>query len=218
MGILYLASVGTSILRNFAEDRDYASIVAAHEHYGIRDWWRLGVEDLRNSYPDGLLCQVFKDDSFRSLAVGLESFVDQKPKASSAELNTIYSLMEKRGHRPGDIEVKLLSPRTCNAGLSATLIKRHMERAGFRGVEIEVLGEISAAADFPRLLIELKDTVGGIVRNHKDKGDQVYVIATAGYKPESAALAITALIHGADEVAYMHEAFKEVVTIPREIL
>ena len=101
----------------------------------------------------------------------------------------MYSLMEKQGHKPGDIEAMLLSTRTCNALLSATPIKRHLEREGFARADIEVLGEVRVAADSPRLLVELKSRIGDIVRDYKSGSYRVYVIATAGYKPESAALA-----------------------------
>lgn len=202
---VHLIPVGTSILRNFASIKGESLV----EKYGMKDWFMMDPEDERQR----------KVESFahrgNEVLERLLSYVNEVPRESSAELNSFYRFIEFKMQHPPEIEVYLYSTDTGTSWLCANVIYHHLNERSFKVQQpIKLRGLGRGVLHFEEGLIEVVDKVVRIIKSKKSQGLRVFVNATAGFKPESTFIVMASTLAGADQVYYIHESFKEVVSIP----
>lgn len=202
---LHLISVGTSILRNFVsfEKEDFV------KKYKMKDWYMLDPEDEKQRKIEALAYRG--NEVFEKLL----NYVNSMPKEASAELNAFYRFIDFKMQNPSKIEIYLYSTDTGTSWLCTNIIYHHLNERGFKVQQpIKLKGIGKGILHFEEGLIEIIDKVVGIIKEKKAQGFRIFVNATAGFKPESTFIVMAASLAFADQVYYIHESFKETVTIP----
>ena len=227
--ITLLVTCGTSLLNNASRDANqedavnitdslHAMLVEINKRYNLAKLSRLepgSMEDYevreKHTYAGSELFRVLKD------------YLREKEGNASAEVNTINLLINECRLVRDEIEnVFLYHSDTGSGYLCAKVIEEYLkEDKGLKNVQrIEIKGFSSGRTlnEFEEGMMELMSKVVKHVmnrkKNTKDKEDKVYVLATAGFKPETTAAVIAALLAGADGIYYVYEANRELVRIP----
>ncbi len=144
----------------------------------------------------------------------LLSFIGKDPRKASAELNTIYPLLQE--NRQHQHRVYLLHSDTEECRLCAKVLRQFIQgldlRVHARCKEVKELGD---PQKFTKGLANLLEQIVGLIRTHYAQEDRVFVHASGGFKPETvmAFLAANLPTTGAP-VFYVHESFRETIRLP----
>uniref|UniRef100_A0A7C5XLI1 Putative CRISPR-associated protein n=1 Tax=Ignisphaera aggregans TaxID=334771 RepID=A0A7C5XLI1_9CREN len=202
-----VSAVGTSLLRNFVADGKTRDVV---DRYKMVDWDRLRVDDQRNIYPDGYICQVSREESLRN---PLKMFLSSNPRRYSAEINGIEAVLDLYPQPRSDIEILLYASQTCNSMLCAEVIKDVLKSMGYTYIDVVLVKALRSVDEFEEGVIELLDKVVRNIVEKSRKGYKVIVSATPGFKAETAFLSIASLLTEAPSI-YIHESFNKPIQLP----
>ncbi len=135
------------------------------------------------------------------------AYLERDPHAASAETNSLLGIWQQ-----GD-EVVLLHSDTEEGARAANLVRRYWLRKGPCGVvRIEGLAyEAQGFVDYG--LKHFVQTLAGEIRKAARAQKEVVINATGGFKAEIAYATALGLIFKVP-VCYIHERFREVVTLP----
>ncbi len=141
--------------------------------------------------------------------------VAERPGVLSAELNAMDWVLASRCS--GVEEVRLLASDTEPGRAAAEILRGALEKLcpGVRTVVETVPGLGRREAGFWPGLIDLVKTVVGHAREAYGRGLLVYLNATGGFKPESAAALLAASAAAPVTAYYKHEAMRETVVLPQ---
>jgi putative CRISPR-associated protein (TIGR02619 family) len=199
---VHITAVGTSLLDNSArQDEEVQRLVNS---LGLKDWSRLKFNDDR---------QEVIARNFDALKKALLGFARKAGPSSCAELDSLFSAMKKFGHREEEVYVLMYSTYTWNARLAGEAIMEYLRGEGIRS-QLVVVKAISSEETFYEGIEDLYDKVVYKIIRFKEQGDEVYVNATPGLKPETVFLSIAGLMAGADLIYYKYLEFNEVVALP----
>lgn len=135
------------------------------------------------------------------------AYLERDPHAASAETNSLLGIWQ-----PGD-EVVLLHSDTEEGARAADLLRRYWQRKGACRV-VRIPGLAYDAQDFVDYgLKHFVQTLAGEIRKAARAQKEVVVNATGGFKAEIAYATALGLIFKV-LVCYIHEKFREVVTLP----
>jgi len=183
----FVISTGTSILGNFVRSNKESELV---KKYSMDKWANLAPNDplqrkIENFIPKG-----------NEVHDSLLEFVKSNPKDASAELNSFLSFLEKYMIKKEDIEVLIYSTDTSNNRLTAQIVYEYLQGEGFRLVgNVVVVDNFGVSVDMFELeLSSLLDKVVGVLKSKVDQGYEIYVNATAGYKPETTFLVLASML------------------------
>lgn len=221
-----LVTCGTSLLSNANRD-------AGSEPAGIKEqeqmYNRLALMNKKYNFaklarlePGSIDDSKIKDNHTNRGSELFQTLLDyiNKKKGASAEVNTITLLMEEYKILPSDVEnIFLYHSDTGTGTLCAKIIEEHLKSKGLNVQLVQVNGFSSAKTleQFQEGMMDLMSKIVRIVKrrkHHSSKDSKVYVLATAGFKPESTAAVIAALLAGADGIYYVYESTRELVMIP----
>ncbi|MEM0345105.1 MAG: putative CRISPR-associated protein [Thermofilaceae archaeon] len=196
MDEVHIVTVGTSIVRNAAQDPGLPPDLADR----VRRWARAtpGSKDDVEAGERGVPGQP----EFRALY----EILKVKPRELSAELNAMWRYLDEG--RVGFAELLATDSGVCE--LCARLLKEYLTAT--HGVEAEVYRVEKLGRDFEEGLYNLLDRITALAVKHR--GRSIYLNATGGFKPETAVVYAAACLLGFDRVYYIHEAMREVVEIP----
>ena len=194
---VHVCSVGTSLLKNSLDDDNVRKEV---ERLGLKDWDRLKFNDDRQN--------KIKENS-DSLRKMLLKFLRSIGKRSSAELDSLFSTFEKLKHDKSEVYVFLYSTNTANSQLAGEVIRDYLIEEGIRS-ELVTVKTISSEENFYEGIVDLFDKVIYRILKFKEQGNEVYINATPGLKPESIFLTLA----GADLIYYKYQEFNDVVILP----
>jgi putative CRISPR-associated protein (TIGR02619 family) len=208
----HVISTGTSILANFSreanKERKFKDV---HDKYLMKDWATLNPNDQRQKDIEAYIPEG------NEVHETLYEFVRKDPKSASAELNSFLSFIKEYGQSKDSIEIALYCTDTANNRLCAQLVYEYLQEEGFRmvGEPIKIKG-ISALRDFESGLLEILDKVVRIIVDKSKQGYDIFISATAGFKPETTFFVIAASLCSLKSpiVYYIHESFKSIVTLP----
>ena len=180
----YAISTGTSILAKFlveaSKNEKYKKIF---ESYEMRDWSQLSTDDPKQKKIEACISRG------NEVHETLYEFVRKDPKFASAELNSFLSFIEQQKQTKESIEIALYCTDTSNNRLCAQLVYEYLQEEGFRIVgDLIRIRRISALSDFETGLLEILDKVVRIIVNKSKQGYDIFISATAGYKPETTSL------------------------------
>jgi len=207
--VLVASLVGTSLFRNFSRSPQFSEVSA---RYGTGSWVELPIDDPRNTYPSGEVCNYLREEP---LLEALLEFAGSDPKASCAELAGTLAALDEARSRYGRVEAEaLLYPTaTCTSYLASEVVARYLRSVGVPA-EVRVVEAIRSAEDFDEGLASLVDVAVGDVVEYSRRGYKVYVNATPGFKAEASFLVLASMLAGASAIYYIHETFKKPVKLP----
>lgn len=225
-----LVTCGTSILNNAARDANskskpeslsdqtYNRLVEINKEYDLARLARLdpgSIEDREirdnHTYAGSRIYQTL-----------IDYIKERGGKDASAEINTIELLIYEHKMLASDIDnIFLYHSDTGSGMLCAKIMEEYLRSKGLNSQRIEITGFSSAKTldQFQEGMMRLMSKVVEMVKRrkrgeYKDGSGKVYVLATAGFKPESTAAVIAALLAGADGIYYVYEGTRELVMIP----
>ncbi|MEM2566713.1 MAG: putative CRISPR-associated protein [Candidatus Nitrosocaldus sp.] len=225
-----LVTCGTSILNNAARDANskskpeslsdqtYNRLVEINKEYDLARLARLD--------PGSIEDREIRDNHTHSGSRIYQTLIDyikeRGGKDASAEINTIELLIYEHKMLASDIDnIFLYHSDTGSGMLCAKIMEEYLRSKGLNSQRIEITGFSSAKTldQFQEGMMRLMSKVVEMVKRrkrgeYKDGSGKVYVLATAGFKPESTAAVIAALLAGADGIYYVYEGTRELVMIP----
>ncbi|AWS00449.1 putative CRISPR-associated protein [Metallosphaera hakonensis] len=198
---VHVSAVGTSLLRSALTDENLRNRVKA---LGIEDWDRLRFDDDR---------QKKIGENFVTLRDSLLDFLKRRGKSASAELDSLFSAIDKLKHGRDEVFVFLYATNTWNSKLAGNVIRDYLTEEGIRS-ELVTISNISSEETFYEGINDLFDKVIYKILKFKEEGGEVYINATPGLKPETVFLTLAGLLAGADLIYYKYQEFNDVVILP----
>lgn len=210
---LHVISTGTSILRNFVryyrEDPDKQRLIS---RYGMERWGSLSPTDPLQKKIEAFIPRG------NEVHEALLRYVANRPLDASAELNSFLRFIEIEGHPEDNIEIALYSTDTPNNRLTARIIYEYLHEKGFNfvGEPIEIRGFVYGPEYFDEALADIMDKLVRIIHEKTNEGYQVFINATAGYKPETTFIILATYISMKKPpiVYYIHESIREPIKLP----
>ncbi len=177
----HIISVGTSILTNYCRENSI-------------DQKQLDIGRLLHD---------------RTFVSELVAFVSEDPKKASAELNALYSYLEKFDVQIDEAYLILTDTDECE--LCGRVLEQVLRQKGIDVHVKRVRGYNVRGGDFYEGLVEFLKTVAEKVKSWKDR--KIYFNATGGLKPEVSLLVAIGSTLGIPTY-YRHEIIGDVVEIP----
>jgi putative CRISPR-associated protein (TIGR02619 family) len=198
---VHVSAVGTSLLKNSLENNEVRKEV---EGLHLENWDRLKFNDDRQN--------VIKEN-FDDMKKLLLNFIKSKGESSSAELDSLFSAMRKFKHKEEEVYVFLYTTNTSNSILAGETIRDYLKEKGIRS-ELVTVKTISSEETFYEGIEDLFDKVVYKILKFKEEGNEVYINATPGLKPETTFISLAGLLAGADVIYYKYQEFNEVILLP----
>jgi len=141
----------------------------------------------------------------------------RNPYSMSAELNAMKNFLEKNSPREKNslrrLSIVLYATDTVPGQVAAGILKEYlssvMPNARIMKKTVQNLGK-----NFWDGIVHLMREIITDVKRFKSKHATIYINATGGFKPETAAAIIAASLAGAHAVYYIHERMRQPVWIP----
>ncbi len=194
----HIITVGTSVLQNF--------------YLNVKDY---EYKPYRALLADEELLEAI--NRTRSSINEIVEYLLAEPKRASAELNGLLSYHEN--NNVGIDGVYLIGTDTTASEICVRALSAALRSGKFVENSIEVHDQKrlecynSPTGDFVDGLRNLVGTLFNRIRSWRKKGYQVYLNATAGFKPEAALMVTIGSILGIP-VYYIHHLYRRVVEIP----
>ena len=152
-----------------------------------------------------------------ALRKDLISFIGEKGRAASAEINSLERILQKlsdEGINAGDIYLVFLASDTLEGRICAEAVTEFYRSKNFLTETIVVEGLKYDALEFlEKGLLSLVNTLSEQVFHHKREGRRVIINATGGFKAEAAYATLVGILNRC-EVYYIHEKFQELIELP----
>ncbi|BBG24989.1 hypothetical protein IC006_2323 [Sulfuracidifex tepidarius] len=198
---VHVTAVGTSLLGNSSKDSNVKKVI---DELGLENWERMSFNDDR---------QRKIADNFNRIKGVLLEYLRDKGQGGSAELDSLLSAMKRFGHSKEEVYVLMYTTNTWNSELAGEVIKDYLEEQGIHGEKTEI-SSISSEESFYEGINDLFDKVIKRIIKFKEEGDEVFINATPGLKPETTFLSLAGLLAGADSIYYKYQEFNNVVSLP----
>jgi putative CRISPR-associated protein (TIGR02619 family) len=183
-------------LREYGLDKIMSMDIGSKEYEKVRDYADKGHEVFQT------LLDYIKADSIKA----------------SAELNTLELFLRQHNLSYNDVKIYLYRSDTSVGLLIANVLEHYLKGKGssVNTIEVKGFGTAKTLDEFQEGMVNLMTEIIKITKNIKVKDNQnrVYVFATAGFKPETTAAVIAALLAQADGIYYVHESSRNLVEIP----
>jgi putative CRISPR-associated protein (TIGR02619 family) len=183
-------------LREYGLDKIMSMDIGSKEYEKVRDYADKGHEVFQT------LLDYIKADSIKA----------------SAELNTLELFLKANNLSYNDVKIYLYRSDTSVGLLIANVLEHYLKEKGssVNTIEVKGFGTAKTLDEFQEGMVNLMTEIIKITKNIKVKDNQnrVYVLATAGFKPETTAAVIAALLAQADGIYYVHESSRNLVEIP----
>lgn len=224
MRFTLLVTCGTSLLSNASRDAGSKPPDITEEMYNR-------LSSMNNKYnfaklarlePDSIEDNKIKNNHTNRGSELFQTLLDyiNNREVASAEVNTITLVMKVHNMLPSNIEnIFLYHSDTGTGTLCARIIEEYLrsKRLNVQLVQVNGFSSAKTLEEFQEGMMDLMSKVVRIVKGrkkHSSSDSKVYVLATAGFKPESTAAVIAALLAGADGIYYVYESRRELVMIP----
>lgn len=205
-----LVTCGASLVTNFIKDSKNTSDDKLKDIANKLD--RLMKIDISNIEYDKA-----KDYAYRGHEVfkALLDYLNKHDGDASAEINTINMLMRSQKLYYNDLKIYLYRSDTSIGLLVANILKEYLREKGAEAEDVEVrgFGRARTLNEFQEGMVDLMTKIIRIIKNNKDKG-KIYVLATGGFKPETTAAVIAALLAGSNGIYYVYESSRDLVALP----
>jgi putative CRISPR-associated protein (TIGR02619 family) len=165
------------------------------------------------SYEDQLFGKSKRKSS--RLFIALLKFLKKNPQRASAEINTFEKF--RISHKEIDSVILYHSDsglgHLCSSVLREYVSQRY--RIAVKTVEVLGFGTPKTLEQFREGMMNLMSQIVKDSIKFRRSGHDVYLLATAGYKPEVTAAVIGALLCNVNGIYYLHESVEDVVFLPK---
>jgi putative CRISPR-associated protein (TIGR02619 family) len=194
----HIINVGTSIVTNYQRSLSE------------------GDETKKKQLSDNMFWETKLSDG--EFLQTIYSFVKEKPKERSAELNSFLRKVENSKNK---IEVYFVETKTPISKICVKTLERFMKENGHTiYMPKEVSGyfrEVSYGENRVKNFIEgISDILDHLIKiavKKKEEGYKVYFNPTGGFKAHVVSMALAGFMTGC-EVYYIHEEFQDLITFP----
>lgn len=157
-----------------------------------------------------------KDYAYRGHEVfkALLDYLNKHDGDACAEINTINLLMRSQKLNYTDLKIYLYRSDTSIGLLVANILKEYLREkyAEAEDVEVRGFGRARTLNEFQEGMVDMMTKIIRIIKNNKDKL-KIYVLAIGGFKPETTAAVIAALLAGSNGIYYVYES-SDLVALP----
>lgn len=177
------------------------------------------ITNLSKEYPDLKIPNVGEDSKFEKyLTKDFNKLKDnffKNPFRYSAELNALKSFIEDETVN----SVHLIITKTMVSRLTSRLISEFLKSKKIICTIQEISGYYenkdidTAEKEFIKSLSKLRNNLITYIKKQKEKGFNIFINATGGFKPDIVILVLVASITNS-KVYYIHEFFRKIVFIP----
>ncbi len=210
-GSVHLVLVGTSLIRNAYRVLSQGGAGGCAAPPGCVELLRVCGGEPR-ARDEEECCRRLGGGEARDCLAAVACLLDRDPYGMSAELNAMDWVL--RGGCSGVDRVVLYASDTPEGRLAAEMLAAWL-RPACRGAEVEArIVQGLGRKPFWTGLVELAVTLARDAREAYLDGKLVYLNATGGFKPESAAALLAAQAVAPIHPYYKHEAMRETVVLP----
>ena len=210
-GSVHLVLVGTSLLRNAYRVLSRGEPGGCEAPSGCLELLQVCGGDPR-ARDEAECCRRLSGGEARDCVAAVACLLDRDPYGMSAELNAMDWVL-RRGCEGVD-RVVLYASDTPEGRLAAEMLAAWL-RPACRGAEVEAKTVRGLGRQpFWGGLVELAVTLARDAREAYLGDKLVYINATGGFKPESAAALLAAQAVAPVHPYYKHEAMRETVVLP----
>jgi len=198
MKLVHIITTGTSIIRNLANDEFLEPELRAKFKA-----WAFAKPGSSEDIEAGNAASYGKIEFRRAYE---RLLVD--PRRFSAELNGMWDYLMRN-----KVNIAyLISTDSGACEFCAKILQKYLTEQ--KRVEAIVHRVTDLGRDFEIGLFNLVDYLVKLIKEHKSKGDSIFINATGGFKPETAILYVIASLLGANAIYYIHETMKRRVDLP----
>jgi putative CRISPR-associated protein (TIGR02619 family) len=137
---------------------------------------------------------------------------------ASAELNTLELFLRLHKLSYNDVKIYLYRSDTSVGLLIANVLEHYLQEKGsiVSTIEVKGFGTAKTLNEFQEGMVDLMTKIIRVTKGIKANNSKgkVYVLASGGFKPETTAAVIAALLAQADGIYYVYEHNRELVAIP----
>ncbi len=205
-----LVTCGASLLTNFVRDNKNKAGGGLKDIADKLD--KLMKIDISSIEYDKARDYAYKGhDIFKALL----DYLNKDDIRASAETNTINLFIRSWQLSYNDVKIYLYRSDTAVGLLVANILKEYLQQKGSEVEDVEVRGFGTAKTlnEFQEGMVDLMTKIIRIIKHNKDKG-KIYVLATGGFKPETTAAIIAALLAGSNGIYYVYETSRNLVSLP----
>jgi putative CRISPR-associated protein (TIGR02619 family) len=183
-------------LRKYGLDKIMSMDIGSREYEKVKDYAYKGHEVFQ------ALLDYIKADSIKA----------------SAELNTLELFLRQHNLLYNDVKIYLYRSDTSVGLLIANVLEHYLQEKGsiVSTIEVKGFGTAKTLAEFQEGMVDLMTKIIRVTKGIKANNSKgkVYVLASGGFKPETTAAVIAALLAQADGIYYVYEHNRELVEIP----
>ncbi|MGC9105447.1 MAG: putative CRISPR-associated protein [Thermoprotei archaeon] len=198
---VHVTTVSTSLLDSARQNGDVGRIVSG---LGLGDWGTLRSDDERQDV-------IARD--FDALIEVVLNYLRRVGLKSCTGLDPVFSAMRRFGHRADEVYVLIYVADVWNAKLVGEAVREYLRGRRIRS-ELVAVKAVSSGESFYAGVEDLFDKVVYRILKFKEQGNEVYINATPGPKPETVFLSVAGLLAGADAIYYKYPDTDEVVVLP----
>jgi putative CRISPR-associated protein (TIGR02619 family) len=183
-------------LRKYGLDKIMSMNIGSIEYEKVRGYAYKGHEVFQ------ILLDYIKADSIKA----------------SAELNTLELFLSHHKLLYSDVKIYLYRSDTSVGLLIANVLEHYLQEKGsiVSTIEVKGFGTAKTLNEFQEGMVDLMTKIIRVTKGIKANNSKgkVYVLASGGFKPETTAAVIAALLAQADGIYYVYEHNRELVAIP----
>jgi putative CRISPR-associated protein (TIGR02619 family) len=204
-----LITCGASLLTNALKDTKSSTKL---REYGLDKIMSMDIDSIEYEKVRGYAYkghEVFKT---------LLDYIKANSIKASAELNTLELFLSNHKLLYNDVKIYLYRSDTSVGLLIANVLEHYLQEKGsiVETIEVKGFGTAKTLNEFQEGMVDLMTKIIRVTKGIKanNSKSKVYVLASGGFKPETTAAVIAALLAQADGIYYVYEHNRELVEIP----
>ncbi len=207
--VTLLITLGASLLTNALRDPQSSDKLRKYE-----------LDKIMNMNIDSIEYEKVRDYAYRGHEVfqTLLDYINADSMRASAEINTLELFLRANNILYKDLKLYLYRSDTSIGLLIANVLEHYLREKGssVEVVEVKGFGTARTLDEFQEGMVDLMTKIIRVTKGIKSNNskDKVYVLATGGFKPETTAAVIAALLAQADGIYYVYESSRNLVKIP----
>jgi len=202
-----LITCGASLLTNALKDTNSSAILNKY-----------GLDRIMNMDIGSVEYEKARDYAYKGHEVfkTLFAYIKANSSRASAELTTLELVLSHSNLSYNDVRIYLYRSDTSVGLLIANVLQHYLQEKGsiVETIEVKGFGTARTLNEFQEGIVDLMTKIIRVTKGIKANNNKVYVLASGGFKPETTAAVIAALLAQADGIYYVYEHSRDLVAIP----
>ena len=204
-----LITCGVSLLTNASKDTKSSATLSKY-----------GLDKIMNMNIGSVEYEKARDYAYKRHEVFqiLLDYIKANSSRASAELTTLELFLSYSNLSYNDVRIYLYRSDTSVGLLITNVLEHYLQGKGsiVETIEVKGFGTAKTLDEFQEGMVDLMTKIIRITKGIKanNSRDKVYVLASGGFKPETTAAVIAALLAEVDGIYYVYEYNRELVRIP----